>query len=115
VKKSGIENIGQSAREIALHSGLTVLTLAGFKTIVPLGGNIRVRLSRAHQSETKTMASSTDKDRLPGSVYEMHLFRLQHHAVAFAARVGSTEPYGIDEAHDLFGGCGRFYTRRLSC
>ena len=33
------------------------------------------------------------------------LFRRERYFIAFAERGGSTEPYGIDEAHDLLGGC----------
>lgn len=83
-EKSGVNHIDLSAPKSALCSGTTSLTLLGFKTIMAWLGNICV-------------------DVPPGQVFH-----------TFAARVGSAEPYGIDEAHYLPGGCERFYTRRLS-
>jgi len=51
--------------------------------------------------------TSTDKHKLVWGAadYATHLFRLRPRSIALAERVGSAEPYGIDEAHDLFGGC----------
>ena len=59
----------------------------GFKTILPPLGNIRGK---------GVQKSNPD------------LFRLLPQSVALAPRGGSDEPDGIDEAHDLFGGCERF-------
>jgi hypothetical protein len=80
-----VGNIDLSAPVTALCSGTTSLTLLGFKTIMGSFENICVGVP-------------------PGRVFH-----------TFAARVGSAEPYGIDEAHYLSGACERFYTRRLSC
>ena len=78
-----MENIDLSAPRSALYSGTTGLTPGGFKTITGYGGNMRLAMPRSSVFHT------------------------------FARRVGSAEPHGIDEAHNLPGGCERFYTRRL--
>lgn len=84
--------------KITLQSGPTVLTPVGFKSIVTGELETGVRPGLAGSSMTATGRVALRARPLPPAA----LFH------TFAERVGSSEPYGIDEAHDLSGGCGRF-------
>ena len=65
-----------------------------------------MRVVRSTNASCQALSVYSKRKRIPSAAgYATRLFRLRRHSIAFAERVGSAEPYGIDEAHDLLGGC----------